>query len=53
MMKLTTAQYLVKCAIQVNEEILTISDCGDYICIITPLALYKVDINGKVEREKL
>ena len=53
MKRLSTAQYLIKCAIQQKEEILTISDCEDFICIITPQHLYKVDINGNTETEKL
>lgn len=53
MKKLSTAQYLIKCAIQQREEILTVSDCEDFICIITPQHLYKVDINGNTETEKL
>lgn len=53
MNRLSIAQYLVKCAIQQKEEILTISDCDDFICILTPTHLYKVDINGVTETETL
>lgn len=51
--RLSTAQYLIKCAIQQKEEILTVSDCKDFICILTPEHLYKVDINGTTETEEL
>lgn len=53
MNRLSIAQYLVKRAIQQKEEILTVSDCGDFICILTPSHLYKVDINGITETEAL
>lgn len=53
MKRLSTAQYLIKCAIQQKEEILTVSDCEDFICIVTPTHLYKVDINGITEAEEL
>lgn len=53
MQRLSIAQYLVKCAIQQKEEILTVSDCGDFICILTQTHLYKVDINGSTETETL
>lgn len=53
MKRLSTAQYLIKCAIQQKEKILTLSDCEDFICIITPQHLYKVDINGNTETEIL
>ena len=53
MKRLSTAQYLIKCAIQQKEEILTVSDCEDFICILTPEHLYKVDINGFTETEDL
>lgn len=53
MKRLSTAQYLIKCAIQQKEEILTVSDCEDFICIVTPTHLYKVDINGITETEEL
>lgn len=53
MKRLSTAQYLIKCAIQQKEEILTVSDCEDFICILTSEHLYKVDINGITETEEL
>lgn len=53
MVKLTAIQYAIKTAISEHEEVLCVSDCGDYICVVTPTQLYYVYIDGKTEVVKL